>query len=96
MGLAKSNCLVISAPIDPPAPEIKKVFEDASKISALEILAPGKISSIESSCMSLNFFSSEINSVSEGTVLTATLIVSRSEIIFLLCSVFIFGIARRT
>ena len=38
----------------------------------------------------------EINSDNEGTVLTATLRVSRSDIIFLLCSVFIFGMARKT
>ena len=55
-GFDASNCLVISAPIEPPAPEIKKVFDDASLTSALDILAPGKISSIESSCISLSFF----------------------------------------
>jgi hypothetical protein len=48
-GLAASNCLVISAPMEPPAPEIKKVFEGASETLTLDILAPGKISSIESS-----------------------------------------------
>ena len=48
-GLLESNCLVISAPIDPPAPETKKVFDYAAETTALDILAPGRISSIDNS-----------------------------------------------
>ena len=95
-GLLESTCLVISAPIDPPAPEIKKVLDSAFFTLALEILAPGKISFIESSCMSVTFFASESNSLRDGIVRTATLIFSRSAIIFLLLSILILGIASNT
>ena len=49
LGLLNNSCLVISDPIEPPAPEIKNILESAFSNWVFEILAPGKISSIESS-----------------------------------------------